>query len=182
MPIATRLLALVQLELGNVYGLHGKGWLDRNITRYNAAARHARWFGMRDLDNDAPCASDLVRSLLPHRAAGFCFRVPVRAGEAWLLADSERIARFLRVSPALVPRQPDLLGDPKQNMVNLARRSRSRDIAADMVPAPRTTGRVGPGYTARIIEFTLSHWRPRTAARTSPSLTRCIAALERWAA
>jgi len=180
-PLAKRPLALVHLELGTIYGRSGKGWLDQNLARYNAAARHARWFGMRDLDSDAPCASELVQSLLPHRADAFCFRVPVRAAEAWLLADRERIAEFLRVAPSLVPTQPELLADPKLGMVNLARRSRNRAIQLDMVPAPRTTARVGPGYTGRIVEFTLNHWRPRVAAHASLSLARCIAALERWA-
>jgi len=36
----------------------------------------------------------------------------------------------------------------------------------------------GPGYTSRIIEYASNHWRPSAAAKRSPSLARCIAALE----
>jgi hypothetical protein len=179
-PVAQRLLGLVGLEVGSIYGLHGKDWLDENVARYNKAARFSRWFVLRDLNGDAPCAGELIGDLLRHPARHMCFRVAVRASEAWLLADRAQIAEFLGLQLALIPTQPDHLADPKREMVNLARRSRRRVIRADMVPDTKSTARVGPAYSARIIEFALEKWRPETAAATSPSLARCIAALQHW--
>jgi len=179
-PIAQRLLELVDLEISHVYGLRGKNWLDGKLRAYNAAARYAKWFGMRDLNGDAPCAGALVATLVPKRSAGLCLRLPVRASEAWLLADRDRIADFLSVRIGLLPSDPDGLADPKRELINLARRFRSRAIRADLVPDVRSTARVGPGYTARIIEFALRHWRPRTASANSASLRKCIAAIEIW--
>jgi hypothetical protein len=85
----------------------------------------------------------------------------------------------LSVAGHHIPAAPENLPNPKQMMVNLARKSRKRAIREDMVPVPGTTARVGPGYTFRIMEFATTLWRPEVAARVSNSLARCISALQR---
>lgn len=180
-PIVRRLLEMIGFEVGTVYGLRGKGWLDYRLPAYNHAARYARWFVLRDLNDDAHCAPELLGRLLTNPARGLCLRIAVRASEAWLLADKERMASFLSVSPHRIPANPDAIANPKREIVELARRSRRRAIREDIVPAAGTSSRVGPGYTARMIEFGASLWRPQIAATASASLSRSIAALERWA-
>lgn len=177
-PVVGRLFEMAGLELGTVYGLRGKNWLDQKLPAYNNAARHTQWFALRDLNGDAPCAAGLVELLLPARAAGMCLRIAVRASESWLLADRDRMAEFLSVPAYRIPADPDAIDNPKLHLVNLARKSRRRAIREDMVPAPGTTARVGPGYSARIIEFASEIWRPEVARAASPSLARCIAALQ----
>ena len=181
LPIAEKLLNLVGSEVGTVHGLKGESRLDQLLPSYNRAARFGRWFVLRDLNGDGECAPELVHRLLPHSAARMCFRVAVRASEAWLLADREAIGDFLAIGTGRVSESPDSLRDPKRAVVNLARSSRRRAIREDMVPARGTSARVGPGYTARMIEFSSSLWRPEVAATRSPSLAKCIAALRRWA-
>jgi hypothetical protein len=108
------------------------------------------------------------------------FRVAVRALEAWLLADRATCAAFLNVSADLVPAYPEQLFNPKLAMVNLARRSRSRQLVADMVPREGSGASEGPAYASRLQEFILARsggWRPEAAARNAPSLDRCIRAL-----
>jgi hypothetical protein len=178
-PLVERLLETVGLDVGNVYVLGGKATLDRRLAGFNHAARHAQWLVLRDLDSDAACAPELKAELLPTPGAHMCFRIAVRAAEAWLLADRERIAPFLGIPRERVSAAPESLDDPKQAVVNLARRSRFRAIRADMVPATGTSARVGPGYTSRIVEFARDHWRPKVAARHSPSLAACVRSLER---
>lgn len=178
-PVIRKLFDMLGLEIGTVYGLRGKYWLDQRLQAYNQAARHRQWFALRDLNGDADCAPSLLAELIPMRSQGMCFRVAVRAIESWLLADRQRIAQFLRVPAARVPGEPDAIANPKLEVVNLARRSRKRDIRIDMVPRPGMSARVGPGYSARIIEFAAGSWRPDVAKESSPSLARCIAALER---
>lgn len=181
-PIARRLLEFVGFEIGTVYGLSGKNRVDERIEAYNEAARFAKWLVLRDLNGDAPCAPELLRHLLPDPSRGMCFRLAVRAAEAWLIADRQRIAAFLSVPAARVPPNPDQLKDPKSALVNLARRSRRKAIRTDMVPRRGLSSRVGPGYTARIIEYASDHWRPLEAADASPSLARALAAMQTWAA
>lgn len=180
-PIARRLLESVGLEIGAVYGLNGKNRVDERLEVYNEAARFAKWLVLRDLNGDAPCAPQLLRDLLPNPSPGMCFRLAVRAAEAWLMADRPMMATFLRVPVARVPTSPDQLRDPKTTLVNLARHSRRRAIRTDMVPRRGVSSRVGPGYTARIIEYASTHWRPHVAVGASPSLARAIAAMQSWA-
>lgn len=105
-----------------------------------------------------------------------CFRVAVRETEAWLMADCERLAQFLGVRRSWIPGDPEAVDDPKTTLVDLARRSRRRDIREDMVPRAGSGRSVGPAYNSRLIEFAtdrLRGWRPDVAAAGADSLARC---------
>jgi hypothetical protein len=177
LPVARAILKHVGLEPGLEIDCGGKARLDQRLPGYSAAAAHSPWLVLRDLDTDAACAAALVHRLVPRPARRLCLRIAVHAVEAWLLADADRMAQFLHVQPAQVPAAPDDLRDPKQALVNLARRSTRPAIREDMVPGRKASRPVGPGYEARIIEFASKHWRPARASARSPSLHRCIDAL-----
>src|SRR5690349_2981582 len=117
LPAVDKILGDMGIELGPQYGFVGKDDLRRKLAGFNAAARHAPWLVLRDLDRDATCAPDLVSDLLPRPAKHMCFRIAVRSVEAWLIADRERIASFLGVRLEQVPAQPDLLPDPKGTLI-----------------------------------------------------------------
>jgi hypothetical protein len=179
--VARRLLDFVGLPCGTVYGKEGKNFLLRRLPRYNQAARFAPWLVLVDLEQDAECAPPFVRDRLPNPAPGMRFRVAVQAIEAWLLADAQNLAAFLRIPVSRIPPTPEAESDPKATLVNLARRSRRRAVREDMVPREGSHGRVGPGYTSRIIEFvsTADHrWRPEIAIEHSDSLRSCVEALQ----
>lgn len=176
LAIVERLASEVGISIAVPHVRGGKARLMRNLQGFNNAARFAPWLVLRDLNSDADCAPNLVRQFLPQPAPMMMFRVPVRAAEAWLLADHDRIARFLRVPSTTVAGQPESLPDPKGEVVRLAARSRSRAIREDMAPFAGSSARVGPGYTNRIIEFARDHWHPRVASRRSPSLAGCLEA------
>lgn len=179
--VARRLISHVGAETGYVYGRRGKGYVEENIGRFNHAARNAPWlwFVLVDLDDDYECAPRLCRDWLADAAPNLCLRVAVREVEAWLLADREAAARFLAVAEALVPPSPESEADPKRVLVELARRSRRRDIREDLVPRPGSGLEVGPAYEDRLIEFVRREWRPEMAAHTADSLRRCLSALGR---
>jgi len=106
-----------------------------------------------------------------------CFRVAVRAAEAWLLADRERLAQLLGVRTAFLPTDPDRLDNPKRELVDLARGSHRRALRDDLVPREGSGRSVGPLYTTRMIEFVqddFEGWRPSQAVRVSESLARCV--------
>ncbi|MCC7044518.1 MAG: hypothetical protein IT183_11685 [Acidobacteria bacterium] len=172
-PVARRILEHAGLHEGRTYVRHGKGNLDRNLRGYNSAAEVAPWLTIRDLDHDAPCAATLVAALLPVRSRWMCFRIAVREAEAWLLADHEGMARYLRVARHLLPDYPDSLDDPKATLVSIARRSSSRAIREDIVPS--LTAAVGPGYVSRISDFAQQGWSIERAVTRSRSLERCVA-------
>ena len=180
--VVRRLIEQVGGISGPVYGRNGKHHLRQRIANYNQAARQLPWVVLVDLDHDAECAPPLRSAWLPALSPHMCFRVAVRQVEAWLLADRERVAKFLSVSASRIPHNPESVEHPKHLLVDLARSSRRRDIREDMVPRPGSGRPVGPAYTARLIEFVISQrtgWRPDVAARFSDSLNRSLRCLRR---
>lgn len=177
--VVRRLIDSIGAKVGRVFGRKGKPHLRQGIQGYNNAARHLPWLVLVDLDHDADCAPPLRHQWLPNPSPLLCFRVAVRAVEAWLLADAEAVSGFLDVVPNRIPNNPEGLDDPKAAMVNLARLSRRSAVRADMVPRPGSGRQVGPAYTSRMIEFVQSHWRPDVAARHADSLRRTIDCLRR---
>ena len=158
--------------LGPVYGKAGKAALLKQLSSYNHAAQLWPWIVLVDLDQDAECAAPARAQWLPDHARCMCFRIAVRKVESWVLADRETLAAFLGVAMAHIPTRPETLGDPKEALINLARRSRRRDIRADMVPRPEGGRSEGPAYTSRLIEYAQGPWRPEVAAQYADSLQR----------
>jgi hypothetical protein len=169
---------------GPIHGKHGKSFLRKQMDAYNLAAQSLPWFVLVDLDHDADCPPTFLSLWLPEPAPRMCFRVVVREIEAWLLADRERLAQFLNVRYSLIPQNPENIHDPKRALVEIARRSRRKDIRADMTPSPRSYREVGPAFNSRMIQFVIDErdgWRPEVAAQSSESLRRCLRGLERLA-
>jgi hypothetical protein len=182
--LARRLLNFVGgFDVAGCYGKAGKDSIKQKIDKYNQAAKLLHWFVLIDLDQDASCAPQLKAGLLPDPAQLMFFRVAVRSIESWLLADRERIAGFLGVSEDKVPSDPERLLNPKEQMINLARRSKNAAIRRDMVPRADSGINEGPAYNARLIEF-INHetagWRPNEAGMNSDSLKRCLDGLRVW--
>lgn len=161
---------LVMIETG------GKTRLKKNIFAYNEAAKHFPWFVLTDLDSPDRCPVEYAKEWLPAPNPQMIFRVAVPQMEAWLLASRHAMAKYLQLSESLIPHQPESLDNPKQELIKLAARSKSRSIREDM---SRPDGRIGPAYSFRIIEFAEKYWDIDEAWRHSESLRRCIRALER---
>jgi hypothetical protein len=88
------------------------------------------------------------------------------------MADRERFADFLGVSKNLIPDQIDIIPDPKKLLLQLASKSRNRDLRNDIVPRPGDKRKIGPDYNGRLGEFVQSSWRANVAYAHSPSLAR----------
>ena len=172
--VARRLVREVGANPGAVYGKKGKAHLCGRLSGYNRAAEYNNWLVLIDLDQDAVCAPAYIRLLRLTIAPRMYLRIAVREVESWLLADSEKLADYLRVSPDLIPRDPESVADPKAMMVALAARSRMRAVREDMVPRPGSRRTIGPAYPSRLIEFADKHWRPLIASRCSDSLNRAV--------
>ncbi|MGD9896640.1 MAG: hypothetical protein AB7T14_06160 [Candidatus Methylacidiphilaceae bacterium] len=180
--VVKRLIEHVGGVPGEVHGGKGKMEIRKRFAGYVHAARFSPWMVLVDLDQDADCAPLLRAGWLSAQEEQLCFRVAVRAVEAWLLADAKSIARFLRIEQRLVPPDPESLLDPKIKLVEVARESRNRDLRADIVPRPHSGRKTGPAYVSRMIEFVHGNWQPDRAAQRSESLRRAIEALRRLCA
>jgi len=178
--VAQRLVEHIGAEIGPVHGRQGKAQLRKNLNAYNQAARYAPWLVLMDPDSEAECGPALRLMLLSNPAPMMRFRIAVREVESWLLADRERFAKFLGVSAAAFPIAPETEPDPKRTVVELARRSKRREIREDIIPRIGSGRSEGPGYASRMMEFALDRkrgWRPDVAASHAESLRRCLAAL-----
>jgi hypothetical protein len=174
--VARRLVAHVGASCGPVYGKKGISHLRERIQGYNHAAHTRPWLVLVDLDR-ADCPPALRNDWLPHPAPRMCFRIAVRAIEAWLLADRSSLAQFLGVSTSRIPRTPEELPDPKQFLINLASQSRKRAIREGLVPGQGQ--RIGPAYNSYLIEFVRDVWNVTRAASNAPSLQRALHCLQR---
>jgi hypothetical protein len=104
-------------------------------------------------------------------------RVVVREIEAWLLAGSKNLARFLSVSEARIRSNPDDYLNPKEELINIVRRSPHKSVREAIVPRQGSDAKVGPHYVSKLMEFTELYWNPDLAAQHSNSLQRCINAI-----
>ncbi len=131
--VLERLADELALPHGTQYDCGGKPALRRRLPGFNAAAARSPWVVLADLDQE-PCAAEHVHELLPQPERFMVLRLAVRAVEAWLMADAEALAAWLRVTPDRLPGAPDQLVDAKQALVDIARSSRSSALRQDMVP------------------------------------------------
>ena len=109
------------------------------------------------------------------------FRVAVREVEAWILADRERLARYLQVPEARITGTPESIDYPKEYLISCARVSSSSAIRKGIVPRPGSRRTEGPVYLSLLSEFVNDAergWRPEVASAHSESLERCIHSLQ----
>lgn len=172
--VGSKILTTLGVGAHTVVGREGKASLLKRLASFNRSAASMTWVVLVDLDHDAECAPPAAQTWLPKPAPRMVFRIAVREIESWLLADRESVAKFLGCPKALVPRDPDAVADPKQAVVNLARKSSQRAIREGLVPRGGSGRNEGPTYTSDVSEYVRRQWRPDVAARNSDSLRRCL--------
>jgi hypothetical protein len=177
--VARRLIEHCRHEFGVCYGKRGVGYVLERLRGFAATARHGPpLLVMVDLmDSGVACARDLGPTLLPERPALCLLRGVVRELESWLLADREDIAAFLGLSVVRVPPAPEMLANPKQSFVNLARSCRRRSRRDAIVPADGVSASTGTDYLGAIAELVRDYWDVERASVVAPSLARCVARL-----
>jgi hypothetical protein len=180
-PAAYRMLGALNIPLEGITVINTSGcdkfW--QVAPKYNqAAAVMGPILGLTDLDLH-PCPIELItRHLGNKRHPNFLLRIAVKELESWLLADVAALADYFGISTAVFPTDPDTEPDPKQTLVNLARRSKRKSIREDIVPKQGSKGVVGKGYTPRMTEFIENNWDPINAEQISDSLRRALGAIK----
>lgn len=176
--IAVKLARDAGHEVGAVFGKRGWTYIQKKCVAFDRGCVDVGLLTLVDLmDTGLDCAPSVLRDWLPARSANHCFRVVEREIESWLLADRPAAARFLSVPLNKIPHRPDELGDPKQELINLARRSASRHVRSAIVPDQHTGAVEGPLYSSALSGFILNEWSSERASEASPSLRRCLVRL-----
>lgn len=166
--------------VGLCFNRGGFGYLKKNIRGFNHAAKGNAFLVLTDLDR-TECAPTLIHKWLSvPRHPNLLFRVAVREVESWILASRSDFAKFLGISKKLIPDKADEIGDPKQLLVNLAKRAKSRKLREAIVPRAKSTAKVGPDYNGALIRFVESCWNIEEAVKNSPSLRRAVSSLKKF--
>jgi hypothetical protein len=93
----------------------GKQSLDSRLQGLNKGAQYrGPILVLRDLDKDAPCAPELVSSLVPQKSPRMLLRICVASAESWLLADRDAYAEFCGCRVAHIPGNPEGVSNLKQ--------------------------------------------------------------------
>jgi hypothetical protein len=173
--LAHRLLAYVDPDASFItsLGRRGVGYVQSKLRKLNEAAVGLRIVAIADRDSLQNCPIQTIQMWL----GGPCHRnLVVRMAEmeveSWIMADREAISGFLDVPLNRIPQNPDTINDPKQELVNIARLSRSRKTREEMCPTMGARNVVGPAYNGALEIFIRKSWRPMHALRHSPSLRR----------
>lgn len=175
--VLRRLISVVRndLTIDRIINTRGYGSLKAGMKKFKSASTVLPHVVLTDLDR-YPCPpallADWKATVLP---PGCLLRVAVREVEAWLLADREGLAEFLNVALSKFPEYPEAEVDPKQKLVNIARKCRSKRLSVELVPAAGSSAPIGPGYNTRLSEFVVHAWNVERARNRAPSLDRAIA-------
>lgn len=176
--LGLRLLHLCGHEAGATFGKKGWTFIAEKASVYDkSCVAHGLLTLVDFMDTAEECAPAVVKSWLPHRSSRHIFRVVLREIESWILADREGISTFLGVHISKIPMNPELLPDPKQFLINLARTSRKRSVRRDLVPEQGYSSSEGPLYSSEVSRFVTTHWNAANAREHSESLDRCITRL-----
>lgn len=177
--LGTRLLEEAGIEVKQVLGQQGNGWLRKNARKLNQASATIPVVMLADQDAPTTCPLATISKYLgtDERQEQFILRVCVLEAESWVLADARSFSALIGCRWEAVPQEPDTIPDPKEYLVRLAAAGRNRAVRRDLVPAKGSTARVGPGYNATLREFVETRWDSGAAARASPSLARAMAAI-----
>lgn len=164
-------------SIGTCLSRGGYGYLKKIIPGLNQAASGMPYLVLTDLDQ-AECPLAIISTWLTQpRHPNLIFRIAIKEVEAWVMADREALAKFLGITINLIPANVDEILDPKQLLINLARRSKKRDLREGIVPEQNSTAKIGKDYNGQLIPFVRTHWQVATAQLNSPSLQRAMKAL-----
>lgn len=180
LEVAEKLVSHYGGEVGNRYDRGGKSGIQSKIDGYNNDAAHTNmpWLVLIDLNSDE-CPPSLRNKLLDEAAPSMCFRIAVREVESWLMGDTESFASYFGVNRTLIPSEPEKLNDPKNELIQLARKSNKREIREGIARKGSTQLETGPRYTALMRKYAQNHWRPEVAAKRADSLRRAMACVEK---
>lgn len=165
----------LEVEFDRPLNVGGCGNFLKKISALNEIARNVvPVLAIADGDQD-PCLLRQLEAWKPENmSARLIMRLAYRECESWLLADAEGLASFLQVNIGAIPREPDLLSDPKRSMLGVIKRSGSRVLREEMLPAKGKSSPVGLGYNLHLEDFVRNCWEYERAAARSPSLARIM--------
>jgi hypothetical protein len=157
----------------------GFGGLKKQVPAYNHAAAYVSYLVLTDLDR-YPCPPALIADwLCCPKNPKLLLRVAVREVEAWLLGDLSGLSAYLGLRGCRDIPNPELLLDPKLQLLKLAAASPRRKLRDALVVQDRRSGNLyqGPDYNGALAPFVSESWNFNAARQKCQSLDRFFVAL-----
>lgn len=164
-------------SVGNCFNQRGYGKIKKIISGLNHAAKGMPYLILTDLDREECPLIILSEWLTQPKHPNLLFRIAVKEVEAWLLAHREAFAEFLGISVDLILSDVDKISDPKQLLINLAKKSKKRELRDGIVPDRNSTAKIGKDYNGQLIKFVNQNWQAAAAQTNSSSLKRAMDAI-----
>jgi hypothetical protein len=96
------------------------------------------------------------------------------------MADADGFSRFLGIKPSLFPFDMDSIDDPKRFLIQMAGKSKKKELRKAIAPKPGSNTRVGPDYNGVLISFVYSDWDITRAIKRSKSLKHAVDAINNF--
>ncbi len=94
--------------------------------------------------------------------------------ESWVMAHRQAFAQFVSVPIQRIPHNTDAIENPKESLLAIVSKSRSKRLKDAIVPKRGSTARVGPDYNAQLSNFIRNSWDVYEAQKNSESLDRAF--------
>jgi hypothetical protein len=166
--------------IGFCFNTRGYGWIREKINGLNRSAKGMPYLVLTDLDRYECPPVLLDEWLIGTRNHNLLFRIAVRQVESWLLGCRTEIAEFLGIREDVIPEAVDEIANAKSFLIDLAKRSRKKQVRLDIVPKEGSTATIGPDYNGRMIHFVENFWKPNIAKDCSPSLLKTMKILDEF--
>lgn len=167
----------VAYRIETVFQKNGFGFLKKMTPGFNNMANACPVLLLTDLDT-RPCAPELLAEWLNKpKHPNFLLRVAVREVEAWLLASSPELRKFLGIRREFDFPNPEALADPKMELLKLSESSPKRQLRESITRREDGNLKQGPAYNSTLAEYVNNDWNLSTAADKCESLRRLLAAL-----
>ena len=165
------------INIVSVSGKCGNTYIKENLRTFNASSQYLPHIVITDLDRIS-CAPQLIRDWINFDVhKNMLFRVAEKEIDAWLLSDREGFAKLMNIPINKIPTNTQEIPDPKQYVINLARKSRKKNIK-DIVP--NGMAKQGPGYNIILQKFVYEQWNAERAANCNESLRKTIDRLKNF--
>lgn len=164
--------------IGPSYGKKGKDYIKNKLSGFNNAAKHSIWLVLVDLDNET-CPPDLIKQWMSNitKDVNLIFRVAVKEVETWLLADRTNFSKYLGISKDRIRPDVESIQNPKEFIIELAKKSKKRNIKEDIIPDKNTSVKIGKNYNNCLTDFVVNKWDMSEARKISKSLDKTIKAI-----
>jgi hypothetical protein len=169
-------------EVSRFFVERGVGNIKRSMSKYRQACHAVPHVVLADLDQEECPVALRSNWGIRNLPSTLLFNVAVREIESWLLADRNGLAKFLGVPVNKVPTNVEDERHPKEKLMAIARGSRNRRLASELVPAAGSRASKGPLYNERLSAFVATDWNLDAACAGSPSLERLLQRLQQFLA